>query len=182
MAVPSEVSWCSPPCVVSALPEREAELGDAEIEHLDGAVGGDEQVGRLDVAMHHALAMRGIEGAGEVAAEGEHLVDGHRSARQPRRQRLAVEQLHHHELPALVLADVVERADVGVVQRRDDAGFALEALGGGRVAAQFGRQQLHGDATAQPHVLGGEHLAHGAAAERRENPVMRQRLADHAGA
>ena len=43
-------------------------------------------------------------------------------------QRLALEQLHHHELLAVVLADVVERADVRMVQDRDDARFALEAL------------------------------------------------------
>ena len=32
------------------------------------------------------------------------------------------------ERAALVLADVIERADVRMVQRRDDARFALEAL------------------------------------------------------
>ena len=121
-----------------------------------------------------------VEGAGDVAAEGEHLVDGQRAAGETRRQRLPFQQLHDHEVAAVVLADVEERADVGVTERRDDARLALKALGGGAIAVEFGRQQLHGDTPAQAHVLGRIDLAHGAAAQGRQDAVVRQRLADHA--
>src|SRR5688572_14770842 len=39
---------------------RLAQLRDAEVEHLDGAAAGHEQVGRFDIAVHHTLRMRGV--------------------------------------------------------------------------------------------------------------------------
>jgi len=44
-------------------------------------------------------------------------------------QRLALQQLHADEGLALVLVDVVDRADIGVVEGRRGPGLALEALG-----------------------------------------------------
>jgi hypothetical protein len=41
--------------------------------------------------------------------------------------RLSLEQFHHDEALATMLADVVDRADVRVVQGRSGPGFALEA-------------------------------------------------------
>ena len=61
-------------------------------------------------------------------AELEQVVERQRPARDARLERLALEQLHHHELLAVVLADVVQRADVRMAQRRDDARFAQEAI------------------------------------------------------
>ena len=78
--------------------------------------------------MHDALRVRGVERVGDLRAELEHFVERQRAARDAILQRLAVEQLHHHELLAVVRADVVERADVRVIEVRDDARFALEAL------------------------------------------------------
>ena len=50
-----------------------------------------------------------------------------------RRQRLAFEMLHHQEVDALVAADVVQRADVGMIQRRDGPRLALEPIAGSPV-------------------------------------------------
>ena len=79
-------------------------------------------------------------------------------------QRLAGEVLHHQEHRTLVLADVVERADVRVVQRRGRAGFAPEPIKGVPVAGQIGGQELEGHAPAQPGVLGLVNNTHTAAA------------------
>ena len=48
-----------------------------------------------------------------------------------------------------------------------------------RIAGQFFRQELHGDAAAELRVLGLEHDAHAAAAERFEDVVVGDALADH---
>ena len=48
--------------------------------------------------------------------------------RDPRGQRLAFQVLHHQEVDAVLVADVVQRADVRMVQRGDGLRFALEAL------------------------------------------------------
>ena len=46
----------------------------------------------------------------------------------PVRQRLAFEILHDEERGAVLLAHVVQRADVRMIELRDRAGFAIEAL------------------------------------------------------
>ena len=58
----------------------------------------------------------------------QRLGERQRPAREPRAERLAVEILHHQELDAVLLADVVERADVRMVEPRDGARLALEPL------------------------------------------------------
>ena len=80
----------------------------------------------------------------------------------------------------VVLVDVVDRADVGVLERGGRAGLALEPLERLRVARQLLGQELQRDAAAELQVLGLVDDAHAAAAELREDPVVGDRLADHA--
>ena len=54
----------------------------------------------------------------------------------------------------LVLPDVVDRADVGVVEGRGGAGFALEPFDRVRVAGRLRGQELERDAAAQAPVFG----------------------------
>ena len=54
----------------------------------------------------------------------------------PLLQRLAFEQFHGDERLAFVFVNVVNGADVGVIQRRGSARFALEALEGLAVDAR----------------------------------------------
>jgi hypothetical protein len=60
--------------------------------------------------------------------EVRHLLARQRAAAQQLPQRLPLEQLHHDVRAAEVVADVVDRADVGVVERGGDARLALEPL------------------------------------------------------
>ena len=77
------------------------------------------------------------------------------------------DQLHHQK----VGTDVVERADVGVVQRSDRAGFALEAfreaLGG----------NFDGYFPAQAGIAGAVDFAHAAGSERGQHLVRAKGLA-----
>src|SRR5690606_8511353 len=43
--------------------------GDAEVGDLDLALGGDEHVARLDVAVHDAVAVGEVEGGGDVGGD-----------------------------------------------------------------------------------------------------------------
>ena len=56
----------------------------------------------------------------------ERVVDAHWPAPEPVLERLAFEALHDEEVDAVLAADVVERADVRVIEAGDDLGFALE--------------------------------------------------------
>ena len=66
---------------------------------------------------------------------GQRLGDAQRPALQPLGQRLALEQLHGDEQLAVVLADLVELADVRVVDARRGPRLAPEALARRLVAA-----------------------------------------------
>src|SRR5271169_5005037 len=58
------------------------------------------------------------------------------------------------------MPDVIQRADVGMVQRRDGPRLALEALFGLRIVRQMCRQNLERNRAVEPSVAGAVHLAH----------------------
>ena len=63
------------------------------------------------------------------------------------RQRLAVEQLHDDEMLRVVLLDAVDRADVGMVERRCGSCFTLKTLEQIFVARQGRREKFQRDVT-----------------------------------
>ena len=86
--------------------------------------------------------------------------------------RPPLEPLHRDERLPLVLAELVDRADVRVLQRRGEARFAFEPrqpLGRGD---RVGAQQLDRDFAAEPHVFGAIHHAHAAFAEAVEQTIV----------
>src|SRR6185437_12607669 len=143
------------------------ELRQAEIEHLHAAALGDEDVAWLQVAVQNAFDVRGLQGIGDFDSPLYRLRRRDRPARQPRVQRLALEQLHHEKGLALVLAELVQGADVGMVERRDRQRLALKTLTRGG-AGGFG-QKLERDEAVQALVAGLEDLAHAACAEALEH-------------
>ena len=80
---------------------------------------------------------------------------------------------------AFVLADVVDRADVGVVQRRSGPGLGAEAVdrlvGHGSV---FG-DKLDGHLTAEAGILPSIHDPHAASSELRDDLVVGDGASDH---
>ena len=74
---------------------------------------------------------------------------------------LTVEQLHHQKWMALRLADVVNRANTGMIQRRSGACLALETLSRG-IRGKGLRQNLDGYLTMEPRVPRLIHFAHAA--------------------
>ena len=78
-----------------------------------------------------------------------------------------------------VLADFVYHADVGVIQTRGGAGFALETGQCLRVFRHVIGQKFEGDETAEFQILGLIDNAHPAPAELFDNPIVRDGLTDH---
>ncbi len=95
-------------------------------------------------------------------------------------QRQAVEKFHGNEGVAVLVVNLVDGADVGVIQRRSGLGFALEAGQGLRVFGDFIGQEFQGNKAMQLHVFGFIDHAHPAAAEFVDDAIVGDGLADHA--
>ena len=78
-----------------------------------------------------------------------------------------------------MLVDVVDRADVGVVERGGGLRLAPEALERDRVVEVLRGQELQRDQPVEARVLRLVHDSHAAAAELLEDAVVGDRLADH---
>jgi len=96
-------------------------------------------------------------------------------------QRFPVKQFHDEKRRALILPDVVERADMGVRELRERACFAIEALTKLRIGGEPGLQHLDGDGAIEPRVAGLVDLAHAARAQRGQDFVRTETVAGSEG-
>jgi hypothetical protein len=137
-------------------------LRQAEVQDLHGAIGTDLHVGRLQIAMNDRLLVRRFEGFGNLARDGQRLVERDRAARQPLRQILALDEFHHEGLDALGVLQTVDSRDVRMIQRRDDFRFALEPRHSFRVSHERFGQDLDSDVAIEPRIARPIHFAHSA--------------------
>ena len=126
-------------------------LREAEIEQLR-ACRGEHHVSRLQVAMDDTLSMCDLKGIRHLDAETEDLVKRQRAPLQTGRQRLALEQFEHQILGVVLAADVVQPADVRVIERGDRFGFLCKPGAEPGVTGQLRRENLDGDAAVQARV------------------------------
>ena len=129
--------------------------------------------------MNDALAVRRVQRVGHFGREVEQQLVLHRTPADAMLQRHPVEKLHHHEDAAVFFANVVNGADVGMIQRRSRARLAAESLQRSRIARHIVRQKLERDKAPQPRVLGLVDDTHAAAAELFDNAVVRDRGVNH---
>ena len=99
------------------------------------------------------------------------LVRRERPFLEPMGQRLAFQVLHHQEVDAVLVADIVERADVRMAQARNGLGFAVETLARLRIARKMRGQNLDGDDAVKPRIARPVDLAHASGADRRDDLV-----------
>src|SRR5262249_44107292 len=117
-----------------------AYLGNAEIEHLHGALArsrrvAQEDVLELDVAMDDAVPMRSLEGRKHLENDGNRL---HRRQHPPllelRAERAADQALHHQKrAPAWGPPEIQHAYHVRVLEERQAAGLHPEAIGKRRI-------------------------------------------------
>ena len=93
----------------------------------------------------------------------------------------ALQVLHGDKRLAVLPADVVNGADVGVIQRRSCLGLTLEASQGLGVASHVVGQKFQGNKTEQAGVLRFVHHSHAAAAQFLEDLIVGNGFADHEG-
>src|SRR4051794_14529806 len=81
-------------------------------------------------------------------------------------------------MPAL-LPDLMDRADVGMVEGRRSLSFSLETSQGLGVSGDLVRQELQGNKAMESSVLGLVDHTHPAAAQLLDDAVVRDGFADH---
>ena len=96
-------------------------------------------------------------------------------------ERLAFEKFHGNERAALKLADIVNGAAVGMIQRGGGARFAAESFDGLIVVGDVVRKEFKSDVAAEARVFGFVHYAHTTAAKFFENGVMGDGAAEQRG-
>ena len=119
--------------------------------------------------MNDSVTVRFIERVRNLKGVFERLLQRKRTLRQPIRERLALEVLHHDvvdvilaaDLSAVALAkvDVVEGADVRMIQARNGARLLLEALAELGMLRKMLGEHFDGDDTIEAGVVGFINLA-----------------------
>ena len=142
---------------------------------------GDKDIGRLDVAMNDSLGVRGVQPVGNLNRQGDDGFVLQRLSRDEMFQRHAIQKFHDNERLLTVLADLVNGANIGMVESRRCSSLAAKAFQGLRVLRQFVGQEFKGDETAKFGVLSLVDHSHAAAAEFFDNAVVRDGLVDHFG-
>src|SRR5579864_8282275 len=94
-------------------------------------------------------------------------------------ERAAIEKFHGDERLAVFFSDVVNCADIWVVESRGSLGLTAEA---GQILRVFGdivRQEFQGHEAAEPRVLGFIHYSHATTAKLLDDAIVRDALSDH---
>ena len=138
--------------------------GDAEVGDLHLAVGADEDVGRLDVAVGEAGLVGEAECGRDLARDLGRLLGGELAVgAQDLGERPALHVLHGDEVGAGVLAPVVDVDDVGMAQVGGRLRLAPKALDEVRVDGELGEQHLDRHLAVEQQVAREEHVGHAAA-------------------
>ncbi len=142
-----------------------------EVGHPQDPVLVEEQVRRLDVAVHQPTHVRVFERCGDLTADMDGLSRSQRFAGvEESAEAAAPQQLEHHE-GHLVIAPVVDRHDVRVVQRSGDLRLGAEASEEADVVGERGVEHFDRDPAPQPDVVRHVDATARARADRREHAV-----------
>ena len=141
------------------------QLRQSEVQDLDPAVPGDEQIGRLDIPMRDVMFVC----RGETVGDLDRIID-HRPRRQrprvhPLAERLAFEKLGDDPRRPLVHADIMNGEDIRVIQTACRAGFLFESALAIGIARECRGQELDRDVPLQLRIARAIHLSHAADAE-----------------
>jgi hypothetical protein len=146
--------------------------GQAEVDDDRLAVALHHHVRRREVAVHDPLTVYLLQGAGELGDDLGGAALRHRVAgTQFLGERLALDVGHRQVGAAVLLAHIVDRADVGVVKLGGGPHLAEEALAQGRAVGGPEVRELHRHLAPHPGVLRQVDRAHRPAAQLLEEVV-----------
>ena len=103
------------------------QFGQAKVEDAWVASSGDEYVFRFDITVNDASRVSRIQGIGYRDTNVEHLFDTCWTACSSVPERATFEEFHRNKGTPIVLANVVNGADVGMIQGRGCLSLALKS-------------------------------------------------------
>ena len=141
---------------------RSQQLGDAEVEELRSAVARHEDVGRLEIPMHHQVAVSVGDGPADGTEEIEAAPQVESSSGAVEVQGQALHVLHREVgVPVLGRASVDQAGDRGMLESGQDAAFPTETLDEerrpGPSAEQLERHLLEVHVVVPPRTVHGAH-------------------------
>src|SRR6516225_1477305 len=99
------------------------DLSQAEIENFCMAAIGDENVRGFDASMNDSLGMRGVERVGYIDRNVERLFQLHGTSRNRVLKGFAFQVLHSNEGSSVFFTDVVNGANIGMIECGRRLGF-----------------------------------------------------------
>ena len=124
-------------------------LRDAKVGDLHCAALIDQQILRLDVAMHDAVIMRALQSLTHRRHDAQRFLWRQLLGLKQLTQVHAIHELHDEEVEAASLPEVMHRDDVRMVQCRERMSFLLKPCRELRIVRAFRCEQLQCDETVQ---------------------------------
>lgn len=134
-------------------------------------VGRHLHVGRLQIPVDDARAVRGIERVGDLAGDSQGFVERQCAVRESRREVLAFDKFHHDGPEAVDGFHAVDLRDARVVQGSQRPGFTIEADQALGIAGELRRQQFQRDRTIECRVVREIDLTHPTRTDPRDHVV-----------
>ena len=137
-------------------------------------------IGRLQIAMNDALLVRRVERLGDLARDRQGRPEWHRPTLQYARASVGPSTSSRTSaVHAVRFFQAVDRGDVRMIERGEQACFAREPRAALRIGHERPRQDLDRDVATELRVTGAIDLAHAARAEQRDESCT-TRCADSA--
>ena len=153
-------------------------LRQAEIQYFHQPSVRDENVGGLNVTMDDSRPVGGIQTLRDPGRNTLQFVKRNRPLQDPLLERDAVQKLHDDVGPPVrSRADLMNRANIRMIQGGRGTRFSLESLHRARVSAEFMRQELERHHAAQARILGLVHDSHAAPTQFFDDSVFAGRVA-----
>src|SRR5438094_3495843 len=130
--------------------------------------------------MENTFRMCGIECVGNLNRKLQQFFVSHGLSCNATLESLSIQQFHRDKGLAFVLVDLMNRADIRMVEGGGGSGLTLKTLQRLVIARKSFWQELQGYAATQLRILGLIDHPHAATAKLSHNPVMGDDSTDHA--
>ena len=125
--------------------------------------------------MDDPLLVRGFERLGDLCGHRQRVGQRDRAARDPLGQVLALDEFHDQRRDTVGFFGAVDRGDVWMIQRGQQASLAVEARAPPGIDAEDLGQNLDRDVAAELRVVGAIDLPHPAGAQELNDPIRTDR-------